>query len=345
MKILVAAFLAVCFSFGFPGTVAVAGSPGSGYHLVKSVPLGAAPGDGEYFDYVTVDPVGRRVYVAHGTEVKVLDADSFTVLGSITGLKRCHGVALVPELNKGFITDGEAAQVVVFDLKTLKTSSTIKTYPDTDSITYDPSSKLVFTFNGDSKNSSVINPATETMIKTIDMGGGPEQPVSDGKGLLYDNNEETSDVVVIDTHKLAVKTRWSTKPAGQSVALALDREHHRLFSAGRNPTMLVMMNAETGKVLQSFSIASGVDANVYDPATGLVFSSTRAGVLHVFHEDSPDKLTPKEEIKTEYGAKTMGLDPKTENLFLVTSDFTPPAGPKGERKAIKGTARVLIIGH
>jgi DNA-binding beta-propeller fold protein YncE len=345
MKILVAAFLAVCFSFGFPGTVDLAGSPGGGYHLVKSVPLGAAPGDGEYFDYVTVDPVGRRVYVAHGTEVKVLDADNFTVLGSITGLKRCHGVALVPELNKGFITDGEAAQVVVFDLKTLKTSGTIKTYPDTDSITYDPSSKLVFTFNGDSKNSSVINPATETMIKTIDMGGGPEQPVSDGKGLIYDNNEETSDVVVIDTQKLAVKTRWSTKPAGQSVALALDREHHRLFSAGRNPTMLVMMNADNGKVLQSFSIASGVDANVYDPATGLMFSSTRAGVLHVFHEDSPDKLTPKEEIKTEYGAKTMGLDPKTENLFLVTSDFTPPAGPKGERKAIRGTARVLIFGR
>jgi hypothetical protein len=197
----------------------------------------------------------------------------------------------------------------------------------------------VFTFNGDSKNSSVIDPVRETVIKTIDMGGGPEQPVFDGKGSIYDNNEETSDVVVIDTHKLMVKTRWSTKPAEQSVALALDREHHRLFSAGRNPTMLVMMNADNGKVLQSFPITAGVDANIYDPATGLVFSSTRAGVLHVFHEDSPDKLTPMEEIKTEYGAKTMGLDPKTQNLFLVTSDFTPPTGPKGDRKAIKGTAR------
>jgi YVTN family beta-propeller protein len=227
----------------------------------------------------------------------------------------------------------------------LKTSRAIKTYPDTDSITYDPSSKLVFTFNGDSKNSSVIDPVRETVIKTIDMGGGPEQPVFDGKGSIYDNNEETSDVVVIDTHKLMVKTRWSTKPAEQSVALALDREHHRLFSAGRNPTMLVMMNADNGKVLQSFPITAGVDANIYDPATGLVFSSTRAGVLHVFHEDSPDKLTPMEEIKTEYGAKTMGLDPKTQNLFLVTSDFTPPTGPKGDRKAIKGTARVLIYGR
>lgn len=345
MKILVAAFLAVCFSFVFLGTVAPASPAGSGYHLVKTVPLGAAPGDSEYFDYVTVDPVGRRVYVAHGTEVKVLDADKFTVIGSITGLKRCHGVALVPGLNKGFITDGDAAQVVVFDIKTLKTSGAIKTYPDTDSIIYDPSSKLVFTFNGDSKNSSVIDPVKETVIKTIDMGGGPEYPVADGKGLIYDNNEDTSEVVVIDTHKLVVKTRWSIKPAGQAVALALDRVHHRLFSAGRNPAMLVMMNADNGNVLQSFPITAGVDANIYDPATGLVFSSTRAGVLHVFHEDSPDKLTPIEEIKTAYGAKTMGLDPKTQKLFLVTSNFTPPAGPKGDRKAIKGTARLLIYGR
>jgi DNA-binding beta-propeller fold protein YncE len=327
------------------GAVALATPPGSGYHLVKSVPIGAAPGDTEYFDYVTVDASGRRVYIAHGTEVKVLDADNLSVVGSITGLKRCHGVALVPELNKGFITDGDGAKVMVFDIKTLKITGEIRTYPDTDSLTYDPASKLVFTFNGDSKNASVIDPAKETMIKTIDMGGGPEQPVADGKGTIYDNNEETNDVVVIDTQTLTVKTRWSIKPAGQAVALALDPEHRRLFSAGRNPTTLVMMDADNGKVLQSFPITAGVDANIYAPATGLVFSSTRAGMLHVFHEDSPDKLTPVEEIKTEFGAKTMGLDPKTQNLFLVTSDFTPPSGPKGERKAIKGTARVLVYGR
>jgi YVTN family beta-propeller protein len=345
MNVSFVAFFAFWLYLGLPGRVALASPPVSGYHLVKSVPLGAAPGDAEYFDYVTVDPVGRRVYVTHGTEVKVLDADNFTVLGSITGLKRCHGVALVPELNKGFITDGDAGKVVVFDIKTLKSTGEIKTYPDTDSLIYDPSSKLVFTFNGDSKNASVIDPAKETVIKTIDMGGGPEQPVSDGKGTIYDNNEETSDVVVIDTHALTVKTRWSVNPAGQAVALALDREHHRLFSAGRNPAALVMMDADSGKVLQSFPISAGVDANIYDTATGLVFSSTRAGMLHVFHEDSPDKLTLVEEIKTEYGAKTMGLDPKTRNLFLVTSDFTPPSGPKGNRQTIKGTAHILIYGR
>ena len=345
MKVSSVVLLAVGLSLVFLGTVALATPPGSGYHLVKSVPIGAAPGDAEYFDYVTVDPAGRRVYIAHGAEVKVLDADTFAVVGAITGLKKCHGVALVPELNKGFITDGDAAKVVVFDIKTLKVTGEIKTYPDTDSLTYDPASKLVFTFNGDSKNASVIDPVKETMIKTIDMGGGPEQPVADGKGTIYDNNESTSEVVAIDTHALTTKTRWSIKPAGQAVALAMDTEHHRLFSAGRNPTTLVMMDADNGKVLQSFPITAGVDANVYDPATGLVFSSTRTGVLHVFHEDSPDKLTPVEEIKTEYGAKTMGFDPKTQNLFLITADFTPPSGAKGDRKTIKGTAHVLIYGR
>src|SRR5712672_4316679 len=345
MKASFRACVTVCVAFLLLAVVALASPPTSGYHLIKTVPLGAGPGSGEYFDYVTVDPAARRVYIAHGSEVKVLDADNFSVVGSITGFKRCHGVALVPDLGKGFITDGDAAQVAVFDMKTLKVTNQIKTQPDTDSITYDPASKLVFTFNGDSKNSSVIDPVKEAMVKTIDLGGAVEEPVADDKGTIYDNNEETNEVVAVDTHGLAVKGRWPVKPAGQPVAIALDTEYHRLFSSGRKPTTLVMMDADNGKVLQSFPITAGVDANIYDPSTGFVFSSTRAGVLHVFHEDSPDKLSAVEEIKTQFGAKTMGLDPKTHNLFLVTADFTPPSGPKGDRKAIKGTARVLVYGR
>ncbi len=345
MKVLGGVCLAVLLSLTVLGIIAWANPPSSGYHLVKSVPIGPAPGDAEYFDYVTVDPSARRVYIAHGAEVKVVDADNYSVVGSITGFKRCHGVALVPELNKGFITDGDGEKVVVFDMKSLKTTGEIKTYPDTDSLTYDPASKLIFTFNGDSKNSAVIDPVKDVMVKTIDLGGAVEQPVADGNGTIYDNNEETNDVVVIDTKTLTVKTRWSVKPAGQPVAIALDTEHHRLFSSGRKPTTLVMMDADNGKVLQSFPITAGVDANIYDPSTGFVFSSTRAGVLHVFHEDSPDKLSAVEEIKTQFGAKTMGLDSKTHNLFLVTADFTPPSGPKGDRKAIKGTARILVYGR
>src|SRR5258706_10699379 len=199
MKASFRACVTVCVAFLLLAVVALASPPTSGYHLIKTVPLGAGPGNGEYFDYVTVDPDARRVYIAHGAEVKVVDADNYSVVGSITGFKRCHGVALVPELNKGFITDGDGEKVVVFDMKSLKTTGEIKTYPDTDSLTYDPASKLVFTFNGDSKNSAVIDPVKEAMVKTIDLGGAVEQPVAAGKGTIYDNNEETNDVGVIDT--------------------------------------------------------------------------------------------------------------------------------------------------
>src|ERR1700687_1548497 len=169
-------------AFASLGTIALASPPGSGYHLIKKVSLGAAPGGGEYFDYVTVDSAARRVYLSHGAEVKVLDADNFSVVGTISGLKRCHGVVVLPELGKGFITDGDAGKVVVFDLKSLKTTAEIKNSPDTDSLVYDPASNRIFTFNGDSKNATVIDPVKETVVKTIDLDGAVEQSVADGKG-------------------------------------------------------------------------------------------------------------------------------------------------------------------
>ena len=198
-------------------------------------------------------------------------------MGTISGLKHCHGVVVLPELAKGFITDGDAASVAVFDLKTLKITGEIKGSPDTDSFTYDPASKLIFTFNGDSKNFTVIDPVKETVVKVIDMGGAVEQPVADGKGTLYDNNEEKNDVAVVDTHSLTIKARWPVAPAGTPVAKEMDREHRRLFSSGRSPQFLVMMDADNGKVIQSLPISSGVDANVFEPETGLLFVSTRVG--------------------------------------------------------------------
>jgi DNA-binding beta-propeller fold protein YncE len=218
--------------------VALAAPAGPGYHLLKKIPLGAAPGGGEYFDYVTVDSDARRVYLSHGAEVKVLDADNFSVVGTISGLKRCHGVVVLPELGKGFITDGDAAKVAVFDLKSLKITGEIESSPDTDSIVYDPASKLVFTFNGDSKNATVIDPVKETVVKIIDMSGGPEQPVADGKGTIYDNNEEKNDVAVIDTQTFTIKARWPVAPAGVPVGMAMHQEHRRLSLAAaiRNPS-------------------------------------------------------------------------------------------------------------
>src|SRR6202048_2670652 len=168
----------IVVSFALLAAVVLARPAGSGYHLLKKVPLGAAPGGKEYFDYVTVDSDARRVYLAHGAEVKVIDADNYSVVGTITGLKRCHGVVVLPDLGKGFITDGDGANVTVFDLKTLKITNEIKGAPDTDSLVYDPASKFIFTFNGDSKNASVIDPVKETIVKTIDLAGGVEQAVA-----------------------------------------------------------------------------------------------------------------------------------------------------------------------
>lgn len=342
-------YVVVCVSFLALGALALASPPATGYHLLKKIPLGAAPGGGEYFDYITFDAPTRRVYLSHGTEIKVMDADSYEVVGTISGLKRSHGVAIVRDLNKGFITDGDAEKVLVFDLKTFKITGEIKSYPDTDSIVYDPAAKLIFTFNGDSKNSTVIDPAKDAAVKAIDLGGAVEFPVADGKGMVYDNNEEKNDVVAIDTKTLTVKARWPVAPAGTPVAMAMDRQHRRLFSAGRGPQMLVIMDADNGKVVQSFPISAGVDANVFEPETGMLFVSTREGKIHIYHEDTPDKFSEVETVNTEYGAKTMAVDPKTHNLFLTTADFGQPPAPTKERPnpqrpPIPGTFRVLVYG-
>jgi len=333
------------------GICAFAAGSLNGYRLIKKVSFGAAPGDTEYFDYITVDSAARRVYLSHGTEIKVIDADKYTEVGTITaGFKRDHGVALVPELNRGFVSDGDLAEAVMFDMKTLKVLSHIKTEKDCDSIFYDPATKRIFTFNGSSKNASVIDPAKGAVIQTISLGGAPEQAVMDGKGMIYNVLQSTNEVVAIDARAMTVKSRWPVAPAGAPTTIAMDREHRRLFVGGRNPKMLVVMDADSGKVIgPGFPIGDRVDTNVFDPETGIVAAATREGTLHIFHEDSPDKLSVVETVKTEFGAKTMGLHPKTHNLFLTTSDFDP-APPKTEKQpnpqpvAKPGTFRVLIYG-
>src|SRR6202171_952391 len=325
----------------------------AGYHLLKKVPLAAAPGGGQYFDYVLVDADARRVYVTHGTEVVILNADDFSLIATIQDprFKRIHGVALAKPLNKGFISDGEAQSAFVFDLKTLKVTGEIKTdQPDTDSIIYEPATKRIFTFNGSSHNSTVIDPAKETVIKNIDLVGAVEFPAVDGKGMIYDNNEDKNDVVAIDTKTLEIKNRWPVAPEGQAVALAIDAKNRRLFSAGRKPQFLVMMDADKGNVIQSFPISAGVDAIAFEPSSAMVFVSTREGMIHIYHEDSPNKLSEVETVKSEYGAKTMAIDPKTHNLFLSTSDFDPPAAPTEKQpnpiaRAKPGNFRVLVFGR
>src|SRR5262245_35965651 len=296
-------------------TAFVLASPPSGYHLLKKIPFGAAPGTIEYFDYITFDAATRRVYLSHGTEVKVIDADGGSGIGTVSDLKRCHGIVVLNDLSRGFITDGDAGQVVIFDLKTFKKVGEVKADADADSILYDSVSKHIFVFNGRPKSSTVIDPAKGTVVATIPLGGAPEQAVADGKGVIYDNLEDTNEVVAIDSRTLKIKSRWPVAPAGQPVAIAMDRQHRRLFISGRNPKLLVVMDADTGKIIgQPFPIGDRVDTNIYDPETGMIAASTREGTIHIFHEDSPDKVSLVETVKTEFGVKTMAHDSKTYYL-------------------------------
>src|SRR5262245_50219104 len=217
----------------------VLASPPSGYHLLKKIPFGAAPGDSEYFDYITFDNATRRVYLSHGTEVKVVDADKGSVVGTISDLKRCHGVVALNDLGRGFITDGETGQVVIFNLKTFKTLGQIKAGRNPDSILYDPATKRLFVFNGGSKDSTVIDSITGTVLTTLPLGGGPEQAVADGKGMVYNVLADTNEVLAIDSAKLMIKSRWKVAPAGQPTSIAMDRQRRRLFIGGRKPQLLV----------------------------------------------------------------------------------------------------------
>jgi len=333
------------------GAFALAMAATGGYHLLKKYSFGAAEGSNrEYFDYVTVDSSARRVYLSHGTEVKVINADTGTLIGNVTGLKQDHGIALASEFGRGFVSDGAQGKVIVFDTQTLKVIGEAKADNDADCVVYDPVSKRVFVMNGDPESSTVIDAKSGKAVGTIELGGKPEFAVADGKGALYINLESKSEVITLDTRTLTIKSRWPVAPAGAPTALAIDVRHRRIFSAGRGPQMLVAMDADSGKVIQSFPISGGVDAAAYDPDTGMIFASTRDGMVHVFHEDSPDKFSEVETVKTEFGAKTMGLDAKTHNLFLDTADFAPAAAPTANQPhprlmAVPGTFRVLVYGR
>src|SRR5439155_10165531 len=214
-----------------------------------------------------------------------MDADKGALIGNITGLKQDHGVAVAHEFGRGFITDGAQGKVIIFDLKTLKVTGDVNADKDADCVIYDPASKRVFAMNGDPHSSTVIAAKSGTVVGTIELGGAPEFAVADGKGTVYVNMEDKNELVAIDSHALTIKSRWPVAPTGAPTALAMDITHRRLFSAGRNPQMLVVMDADGGKVIQSFPISAGVDAAAYEPETGLLFASTREGMIHIFHED------------------------------------------------------------
>ena len=323
----------------FGGLPLWAQAPGaSGYHLSKTLPIGGDEG----WDYLLADSDARRVYISHGSRVVVIDADTYAAVGEISDTPGVHGIAVAPELGRGFTSNGRANTVSIFDLKTLKTTGTVKTGKNPDAILYEPSTKRLFTFNGGSSDATAINAADGTVIATIALGGKPEFAVADGKGNIYLNIEDTSELVHLDAQNLKVLHRWPQAPCKEASGLAMDVKNRRLF-AGCDNKMMAVIDADSGKVIATPAIGEGVDANALDPGTGYAFASNGDGTLTVVHEDSPDKYIVVENVATKKTARTMALDLKTHKIFLPAAEFNAPAAGERRGKMKPGTFVVLVL--
>jgi len=304
-------------------TLVAAGA--SGYHLINTYKLGGEGG----WDYLTLDGASRRLYISRATHVIVIDADSSKPVGDIPDTPGVHGIALAPELGRGFVSNGREGTVTIFDLQTLKLIAKVKAEENPDAILYDPASKRVFAFNGRSHSATAIDAAGGTVLGTIKLEGKPEFAVSDGKGEIFVNIEDKSQIDAIDPAKLEVKARWPLAPCEEPSGLAIDRKNRRLF-AGCDNKMMAVVDADSGKVIATPAIGEGVDANAFDPGTALAFASCGDGHLTVVHEDSPNKFSVVENVTTQEGARTMALDDKTHNVYLVTAKFGPPPAPTAD---------------
>ena len=316
----------------------------SRYHLIKKIPLGGEGG----WDYLTFDPSSGRLYIARATHVIVLDTASGEVVGDIPDTAGVHGVALAPELGRGFTSNGRAGTVTIFDTKTLSTVGHASAGQNPDAIVYDPSGKRVFAMNGRSSDATVIDAATETVVGTVPLGGKPEFAVADGRGRVYVNIEDKSQLLALDSRKLEVVARWPLAPCEEPTGLAIDRGHHRLFAGCLNKLMAVV-DADTGKVITTLPIGSGVDATAFDPGLQYAYASNGEGTLTVVHEDSPDKFTVVDNVSTRQGARTMALDAATHQVYVVTADFGPsppatPSQPRPHPSIVPDTFVVLVLG-
>jgi hypothetical protein len=310
----------------------------STYHITHTYTLG---GDGSW-DYIVPDPPNHRLFIARQTRVMVVDENTGTLLGEVTGINGAHGTALAPASGHGFATSGNDQSVVMFDLKTFKELARIPAAEDADAIVFDSVSNRVFTLNGDAHSSTVIDPAGK-LVTNIPLGGKPEygQPAGDGK--VYANLTDVSEVVEIDGKTATVTRRWSTEPCKQPVSMAIDTAHHRLFSGCRSGVMAVS-DYQAGKVVATLPIGTGVDGAGYDPASADAFASNADGTLTVIHQDSPDQYHVAETVQTAPASRNMGLDPTNHRIFIAAAKFGPaPAGGRGRAPVLPGTFAVLVV--
>ena len=317
----------------------------SGYHVIRRMPVG---GDGAW-DYLRVDPDAHRIYISRGTHMMVVDENSGKVIGDIADAKGVHGIALATDLGRGFTSNGQSNSVTIIDLKTLKPISEIQIAGgNPDSIIYDPMTKRVFTFNGKTSDSTAIDATSGKVVGTVALGGKPEEAALDGKGNVFVNIEDKNSLVEFDAKSLAVKGTWPLAPCEGPSALSIDTVHRRLFAACDK--LMVVVNADTGKVVATPPIGGDPDGNGFDPEKGLLFASCREGLVSIIHQDSPDKYSVVGNITTQFGTRTMTLDPKTHHVFTVTADFKPappptPDNPRPRRQPIAGSFVVFELGQ
>jgi DNA-binding beta-propeller fold protein YncE len=308
------------------------------YHITNTFHIKSGGG----YDYTTVDSLSDNLYLSHGTQVNIVNKTTGDSIGVIPTEKDVHGIALVHALGKGYISNGGANSALVFDLKTNQVLGHVPTGMFADGIFYDDFSKKVITCNGRGKNMTVIDPATDQAVATIQLTGWPETAVSDGKGKIYVNNAEKSEIDVIDATTYKIINTWPIAPGKGASGLAIDRKTMRLF-AGCDNKLLIVMNATNGKVVAALPIDDECDAVGFDVKLKTVYSSNGEGTLTVIKELSPNKFVVAQVLKTEKGARTQAVDQITHNVYLPTADFKPK-GPKDFRPAsIPGTFRVLVV--
>jgi YVTN family beta-propeller protein len=312
------------------------------YKVMARYPV---PGNGG-FDYVTIDSAARRVYISHGTQVDVVDADSGKVVGTIPDTPGVHGAAIAPEFKHGFTSNGREDKVSMFDSSTLQVIRKIDVGKGPDGIYYDPATKRVFTNNHGSHDISAIDAKTGEVVGTVKVEGDGEEAVIGADGMIYVNSENTNEVVVFDPKSLEVKKRFPIGVAKTPTGLAYDSKTNRLFIGCRNEPKMVVMDAATGKVINSYAIGTGVDYAAFDPGAGLVFFSCGEGTLSIYHERSADDYEDAGAVKTQPSAKTMAFDPKTKKIFLSAAEYveTPAADPaKRPQRTVKPGSFVLLV--
>ena len=315
----------------------------TGYYLAGKYTIGGPAA----WDYINIDPAARRLYVTHLTQIEVLDADTGHKMGAIMGLSGVHGIALVPELGKGFASNGETDTVSVIDLKTLQHVAEIKAGKKPDAIVYDPGTKQVIVSNGESENITVIDAASAKVTGTITIGSGPEYIVSDGKGTIWVNLEDKDAYVTVDLNGKELKKTTPLAGCKGPSAMAIDRATRRLFIGCANNTGLVV-EADSGGIVSKVAIGAHVDAATFDTAAGLAFFSTGDGKITVVKETSPGRYAVTDTIATKRGAKTMVLDNKTKKIFLPTAEGVPttatgPPKPSGPGAYKAGEFVVLVV--